>query len=144
MFGLGLGLAAAWLNGWHFEQTAADDATASAVALPGPLARISNDNVLLGRLIGYMAFFAVPFFLMRWWKLTERGRARRFSLYPVLLAGIVAFLCTFIWPDHGRMNSPLDVQGAVALTLTAAIIQLVSPWEAPAPKPVRKARLRYT
>jgi eukaryotic-like serine/threonine-protein kinase len=141
VLGLGLGMLAAWLNGWHFEQASADEA---GVTLPGPvLSRISQDNVLLGRVIGYMAFFAVPFFLMRWWKLTERGRARRFSLYPVLLAGIMAFLCTFIWPDHGRVNSPLDVQGAVALTLAAAIVQLVSPWEPPAPKPVRKCRVKY-
>jgi serine/threonine protein kinase len=143
VLGLGLGVAAAWLNGWHFDQNVDETVAVAGGGLPGPLlADISRDNVMLGKLVGYMAFFAVPFFLMRWWKLTDRGRSRRFSFYPVLLAGVLAYIGVFLWPERS-MSSPLDITGSIALTMTAVIIQLVSPWEPPARKPVKKVRLRY-
>ena len=55
---------------------------------------------------------------------------------------LLAYVGTFIWPDR-PINSPLDIQGALALTMAAVVVQLVSPWELPAPRVVRKCRVRY-
>jgi hypothetical protein len=91
-----------------------------------------------------MSYFGLAFFLLRWWKLAERTRSRRFSFFPVLLTACVSFiLFPMLWPDSNMAKGPLDMQGFVVLTLTAAVVQLVSPWEEPAPRPARRMRLRY-
>jgi serine/threonine protein kinase len=142
VFGMGLGIFAAYLNGWSLETPAPEQGSTSSISVPSPIMAMVNDNVMLGRLICYMAFFALPLFLMRWWKLADRSRLRRFSFFPVLLAGVLAYVATVVWPDR-PVSSPLDFQGALALTLAAVVIQAVSPWEPPARKPVRKLRVRY-
>jgi hypothetical protein len=86
---------------------------------------------------GYLSYFALAFFAMRWWKLADRQRGQRFSLGPILAAGFWTFVLWAVW---ARPQMP---PGMLPLLLAAAIIQLVSPWE-PAPTPaLRRVRLRY-
>ena len=70
-------------------------------------------------------------------EVTARRRSHRFSFAPILVVGFWA-LALFLL---GLIPQP---QGAVALVLAAAIVQLVSPWQ-PLPPPIMKRmRLRYT
>jgi hypothetical protein len=140
--GLGLGLAAAWLNGWQLD--AAQRETQQLVTLGALPAFETSDGAGLYRVFSYMSYFGLALFLMRWWRLAERTRARRFSFYPVLTAGVLSLvLCVTLWPDFNGSRTPFLMQGPVVLTLAAAVVQLVSPWEEPAPRPARRVRLRY-
>jgi hypothetical protein len=70
--------------------------------------------------------------------MADRHRSQRFSFAPILAAGFWAVVLLPVWPW------PLPPHGAVVLVLTAAIVQLVSPWE-PRPVPTAKRlRLRYS
>ncbi|HEV3118168.1 MAG TPA: hypothetical protein VGY58_14045, partial [Gemmataceae bacterium] len=84
---------------------------------------------------GYLSYFALAFFALRWWKLAERRRPHRFSFAPVLAAGFWGLALLLVWQDPWR--------GTLVLTNTAAIVQLVSPWEQPPPAVARRVRLRY-
>jgi len=84
----------------------------------------------------YVIYFAVTFFALRWWRMADPRRSSRFSFLPLLAAGFWGLLPLLIWPQPWR--------GAVALVMTAAIVQLVSPWEQPVPPSCRRLRLRYS
>src|SRR5262249_3886360 len=85
----------------------------------------------------YLTYFGLIFFAVRWWKMADRHRSQRFSFAPILVVGFWALALLLV----GLGPQP---QGAVALVLAAAIIQLVSPWQ-PLPPPVMKRmRLRHT
>jgi hypothetical protein len=65
-----------------------------------------------------------------------RRRAHRFSFAPVLAAafwGMLLYL--MVRPEHA--------QGVLVLALSAAVVQLVSPWEPPPPPAAKRMRLRY-
>jgi len=47
-----------------------------------------------------MAFFALTMFLPRWWLSAERGRSDRFSLFPIIANGTVAFIFMAIWKNN--------------------------------------------
>jgi hypothetical protein len=85
---------------------------------------------------GYLIYFGLVFFALRLWRATERQRAARFSLFPILAVGFWALILLPI------VGEPLW-RGAVALVQTAAIVQLVSPWEQPPARAARRLRLRY-
>src|SRR4029077_8458921 len=73
----------------------------------------------------YICYFALPFLILRWWKMADRNRAHRFSCFPVIAAGFWATLLhVLLW----RGEAPF---GAIALVTAAVIIQWVSPWEQP-------------
>jgi eukaryotic-like serine/threonine-protein kinase len=84
----------------------------------------------------YISYFAMAFFALRWWRMADRRRTQRFSFAPVLAAafwGLVLLLLAGVelW------------YGVGVLMLSAAVVQLVSPWEPPPPPPARRMRLRY-
>jgi hypothetical protein len=85
----------------------------------------------------YLAYFGLAFFLLRWWKMADRRRPQRFSLYAVLAAGFWGYVLLLVWPP------PSAPAGFVALVMAAVIVQLVSPWEQPPPARGRRLRLRY-
>jgi hypothetical protein len=139
--GLGVGLAAAWLNGWSFDWQQPPLETPSLAA--ATLAELGQENPMAAHIFGYLSYFGLAFFILRWWKLTERTRQRRFSLFPVLVTACLSFLLVPLWPDFTGHEVPFLLQGPVVLTLTSVIVQLVSPWEEPAPRPARRLRMRY-
>jgi hypothetical protein len=95
----------------------------------------SEDIFTAARLLTY---FGLAFFAVRWWKMADRHRPQRFSFAPILAAGFWAVVLLPVWPW------PQPPHGAVALVLTAAIVQLVSPWEQRAVPMAKQMRLRYT
>jgi hypothetical protein len=127
-----IGLGALWLSGWSPGQPPpvklTTDSTTSAVSSLVP-SWMRNEA-------GYISYFAMAFFALRWWRMADRRRTKRFSFAPVLAAafwGLVLLLLA-------------DVElwyGVGVLMLSAAVVQLVSPWEPPPPPPPRRMRLRY-
>jgi eukaryotic-like serine/threonine-protein kinase len=142
--GVLVGLLALWMGGWVFAGSGEELSSTRDGAVvqlgqslsSGPVFQDSEDIFMAARLLTY---FGLAFFAIRWWRMADRHRAQRFSFGPILSAGICAAVLLLIWPME-----QLPPYGAVALVLTAAIVQLVSPWE-PRPVPVAKRmRLRYS
>jgi len=148
--GLLVGLGALWLDGQDMTALFASPAQASEV-LPefrDPQPRVSQvSRNLLGVLrsnqdapavaAGYLSFFGLSLFALRWWRLADRRRPTRFSLYAVLAAGFWAYLLFYVFRPWSE--EPL---GVLVLVMTAVIVQLVSPWQQPAPPQARRLRLR--
>jgi hypothetical protein len=83
------------------------------------------------------------FFVMRWWKLAEPRRSERFSLFSVLVAAFWAFVFFFLLRT-GPVGGNERQIFFMAVVVSAVIVQLVSPWERPAPVRGKRLRLRYT
>jgi serine/threonine protein kinase len=111
-----VGVGACWLDGW-------------------PLA-VSSDWM---NEAGYVSYYALAFFALRWWRMTDRRRPQRFSFAPLLASGFWGWVLVLLVRPY---NQPLW-GGAVVLVLTSAILQLVSPWEQPPPPASKRLRLRY-
>ena len=100
-----------------------------------PLTQSGAMKAIPPSVVDGMCYFGLAFFALRWWRMADRRRAHRFSLAPILGAGFWAFAPLLIWPSQWP--------SAMALVLTAAVVQLVSPWEAPPPPATRRMKLRY-
>jgi hypothetical protein len=131
LIGAALGLGALWLQGWLPE-------------LPQPELSVPGEPGLGGTLFpsggvadvaAYLSYFGLVFFIPRWWRMADPRRGQRFSFAPILAAGFWSLILLLVWPQPMR--------GAVALVMASAILQLVSPWEAPPPAPAKRLRLRY-
>jgi hypothetical protein len=128
-----LGAGALWLNGWTPAASLVNGVPEAGQ--PATLPAGTGLGVGLAEAAGYLSFFALAFFALRWWRLADRRRSHRFSLGPILAAGFWGLLLlVLIWP-HG--------EAVVVLMAAAAIVQLVSPWEQPPPSAARRVRLRY-
>jgi hypothetical protein len=84
----------------------------------------------------YLSYFGLAFFVLRWWRMADPRRPQRFSLFPVLAAGFWAYVLLMFWPWVMH-------RGVVALVMSSAIVQLVSPWVPPPPPRAKRLRLRY-
>ena len=150
VMGVMVGLAALWMGGWILAPQPEPAVTqlARMVHDPGgnPPAEVNLDPTRatlfqnsedIYTAARYLTYFGLIFFAVRWWKMADRHRSQRFSFAPILVVGFWALALLLV----GLGPQP---QGAVALVLAAAIVQLVSPWQ-PLPPPVMKRmRLRYT
>jgi hypothetical protein len=87
----------------------------------------------------YVSYYALAFFALRWWRMTDRRRPQRFSFAPLLASGFWGWVLVLLVRPY---NQPLW-GGVVVLVLTSAILQLVSPWEQPPPPASKRLRLRY-
>lgn len=126
--GVGLGFSALWLDGWTPRASGAPSVPAAYVSFAPAQGGITN-------MAGYISYFALAFFALRWWKLADRRRQHRFSFAPILAAGFWGLALLTVWQEPWK--------GTLVLTTTAAIVQLVSPWEQPPPAATRRVRLRY-
>jgi hypothetical protein len=128
--GVGVGLAALWLDGW-VPQLPVSETTGVQPNLAMRFPKAAS----LHNVASCLIYFGLAFFALRWWKLADRRRSHRFSLGPVMAAGFLSLALLLVWQDPWR--------GTLVLTTSAAIIQMVSPWQ-PAPPPLaRRMRLRY-
>ncbi len=129
-----VGLLACWLDGWALG--ASQQIT---VAHGDMVFRLFPHDVATEA--SYICYYALAFFVLRWWRMTARRRTHRFSFAPILGAGFwAAVLLLLIKPPH----QPWPGLAALVLVMAAAIVQLVSPWEtAPATVQQRRVRLRY-
>jgi hypothetical protein len=138
--GLGLGFASAWLNGWSMTEPSPE-----THGVPSPLmAELAQRSGMPSHLFALMAYYGILFFLVRSWRWADPHRPHRFGFYPLLATGFVAyFVYMFLAPD-GEARSLMQMQSALAPTLAAGVVQVVSPWIAPAPaKRARRFRLRF-
>jgi hypothetical protein len=142
--GLLVGLEALWLDGHELSVLLSAQPQAVATPPPGaagpmgghwPFHRWAQPDVPVAAC--YLSYFGLAFFVLRWWKLTERRRPKRFSLFAVLAAAFWGLVLFVLWP-----GSQATV-GVVTLVMAAVIVQLVSPWEPAPPPPPRKLRLPY-
>ncbi len=147
VLGVLVGLLALWTGGWLFAGPPAEPASTEwgQVMFVGPMFADSEDILAAARLLTY---FGLAFFAVRWWKMADRHRPQRFSFAPILAAGfwaVILLLPFVIFDPVGPVwPGPQPPHGAVALVLTAAIVQLVSPWEQRAVPMAKRMRLRYT
>jgi serine/threonine protein kinase len=130
-----IGLLAFWLDGWSPGQPASQFITDLGGDRYG---RLFTHDVAAEAT--YFSYYALAFFVLRWWRMTNRRRAHRFSFAPILGAGFWGVvLALLIKPPH----QPWPGMAALVLVMAATIVQLVSPWEPPPPGPARRVRLRY-
>jgi hypothetical protein len=128
--GVMVGLGALWINGW-VPKAPVDLGDGGE---GGFFAALLPAGTGLAEGAAYISYFALTFFALRWWRMADPRRSTRFSFLPILAAGFWGLLPLLVWPQPWR--------GAFALIMTAAIVQLVSPWEQPAPPASRRLRLR--
>src|SRR5262249_21867981 len=114
LLGLGIGLAALWLD---YGSEVLPGRFSWAVPSPSAIAPL-GEGLKLPVAAGSLGYFGLAFFAMRWWKLADRYRASRFSLGPVLGAAFWAAVLIGLAPVK---------EMAVSVVLTAIIVQLVSP-----------------
>jgi hypothetical protein len=88
----------------------------------------------------YFSFYALAFFAMRWWRMTGRRRTYRFSFAPILGAGFWGLVLMLLIRPLSNANPGIFV---LVLMMTAAIVQMVSPWEQPPAPSAKRLRLRY-
>jgi hypothetical protein len=81
-------------------------------------------------LAALMAHFAVLFAGLRWWKVSDPLRRRRFSLWATAVAVVAE------WGLHQVLPIPQPF-GMIAVGMLAASVQFAAPWENP------KQRLQY-
>jgi hypothetical protein len=147
--GLVIGMLALWLEGYDFNRLLTSQAQAQDLqtaeandpdAPPDVRMRATVNSIFHTRsqlpvVACYLSYFGLAFFAIRWWQLADRRRAQRFSLYSVLVAGILGFVLMFLCPG------PQEALGIMTLVSAAAIVQLVSPWEQAVFARPRKLRL---
>jgi hypothetical protein len=131
--GVGVGLAAIWLDGWRILPPLEHVRGSPLPVVKQPWS--SPFGMAQANLAGYLAYYALALFALRWWKLADRRRSHRFSFTPILAAAFWGLAFLPVWPEPWR--------GTLVLITAAAIIQLVSPWEQPLPPVARRMRLRY-
>ena len=134
MMGAGalVGALAIFVSGWTPQGPPSGWISPASEQVPGTIAAPAELSVAAG----YLSYFALALFMLRWWRMADRRRGHRFSLYPILCAAFWALVLYFLWPK------PQQPYGAIALVTAAVIVQWVSPWEAPPPPLARRMRLR--
>lgn len=149
MLGLGaaIGLNALWLDGYQIPLPWVDYAQTDSlrVLATGEPERghpffdaLYPANRSLPVVVCYLGYFALMFAALRWWRLALPGRPQRFDGAAVLGVAFWAYVLLFLLPT----TLPRQ-EGFLAMVLAAVIVQLVSPWHAPAPTKERRMRLKY-
>jgi hypothetical protein len=98
---------------------------------------IVNGSPLRTKQAGYLSYYALAFFCLRWWRMTDRRRATRFSFAPMLAAVFWGLLLTLVGPSRHLWGT-----NVLVLVMTAAVVQMVSPWQQPPPPVAKRIRLR--
>lgn len=130
LFGGAVGLACWWMDGGTLTMNPIDPDPSSSLSALVPARGMTEAS--------YFSFYGLAFFAMRWWRATARRRGHRFSFAPILGAGFWGLvLMLLIHPPSSTCS------GLLVLVMTAAIVQLVSPWEQPPAPSAKRLRLRY-
>jgi hypothetical protein len=141
MLGLGMavGLQAYWLDGntvkLPFSPLSPAVEAAPLADYPASVRSRGIGYPLQGEM-GYLSYYALAFFALRWWRMTDRRRTARFSFAPVLAAAFWGVLLLKVGPDSAWSTSIL------VLVMTSAVVQMVSPWVQPPPPVAKRIRLR--
>jgi hypothetical protein len=124
VIGIALGVGAYVLSDWMLLEPAAS-ARDRVITVHWFDSDVSFGS--MPRFLAYATYFGLVAFGVDWWTLTNRDRKARFRIWPTIkataLAAIPAVL--LIPPNERTLALP-------AVTLTAIVLQLVSPWSEPA------------
>jgi hypothetical protein len=131
-----VGLGAFWLDGWTVSWPASGSSWSMLGQETIPY-KVLGHRTGIPLVAGYLSYFGLAFFALRWWKLADRQRPHRFSLAPLLAAAFWAFVLLVVWPTPALWEGPLS------LLLASGIVQMVSPWDPPLPPTAKRIRLRY-
>ena len=140
--GVGLGVVVAWMN--PDKSALARPPEYTAASSPAEALDINAITPEILHYVDYACYFGIIFFALRWWTLAERQRSRRFSLLSTLWTGCVGFALATVWHKWERFSGQgqyAGMQYPILLALTAAIVQVASPWNAPPPKVPRKHKM---
>jgi hypothetical protein len=136
--GIAVGLLAFWLDGWGMPARIPAGADVPyREQYVGGLVRMTPEAVSTG--MRYMLYFGLAVAAGRWWRIADRSRKERFSLFPPVVAAFWAAVLLFLWP----WEAAIPGLGIIPLVLAAVTVQMVSPWSPPPPAPPRRVRLRY-
>ena len=128
-----VGLGGWWMDGGALSLVPINlDAGSSSLSAVVPPAGVTE--------VSYFSFYALAFFAMRWWRMTARRRAHRFSFAPILGAGFWGLVLMLLIRPLSNASPGLLV---LDLVMTATIVQLVSPCEPPPAPSAKRLRLRY-
>jgi hypothetical protein len=145
--GLVIGLLALWLDGYQLPLPWTDMSQVDALRpLPpgGPdhahrfFDALYPANRTLPVLACYLAYFGLMLAILRWWRMVVPTRPQRFDVHAVLAVAFWAYMLLFLLPA-----APQRQAGFVSFVLAAIIVQLVSPWQEPAPAKARRLRLKH-
>lgn len=144
--GFVVGLAAMWFDGFQLPWPATEDPNPDSlrpVINPDAPARdpffwgIYRDNQTLPVLAGYLSYFGLMFLVLRWWKMTELHRSARFRVGSLIATGFWACVLMNLLPTTTQRAEAFG-----ALVLSAAIVQLVSPWQERPAQRSKRLRLK--
>jgi hypothetical protein len=141
LLGAVIGVGAFWLDGWMFpEIVTQDEATPAGLhSYWGGVLRAEPGG--LEALTGFVLFFGLALSVPRWWQAAGRRRPERFSLWPLIAAGVWGMILLTFWTNAAEPNKGAPPRFLVlALAGAAAVVQLVSPWVKPAPGGTRYRR----
>ena len=101
------------------------------------LGKLYGDNTLMPILACYLSYFGLMFLVLRWWKMTETYRSKRFSVKPLIAVAFWAYLLLFLLPSlHDREI------GFVSLVMASVVCQVACPWKVKVPvRSKKKLRL---
>jgi eukaryotic-like serine/threonine-protein kinase len=136
-----IGFIAFGLHGWTYPQLQlSDDVTPPGrETIWGGLLRTEIGG--LNALVGYILYFALALGIPRWWQAVERKRPERFTLYPLIAAGLCGLLLTWFWEMRiGPHDGGAPGYFVLALAGAAAVVQVVSRWAPPSPSTTRFRR----
>ena len=83
-----------------------------------------NSGGVIAPMTMYVAYFALLFVALRWWRMAEWTRPNRVSLWSTAFAGFAGWALTFLW----WFPQPTGMLLAAAIAFT---VQLSSPWLSP-------------
>jgi eukaryotic-like serine/threonine-protein kinase len=146
MLGLLVGLGAYWLHGGLAPIPSLEGWTMAAGVNDRPF-ELASQGSARGFAVAaqYLSYFGLVFFLLRWWKLADRNRTKRFSFGPVFAVGFWSVILFAVFFGIHSDRTGLDpMPMCLPLLLSAIIVQLVSPWEQPAAPVGKRMRLKYS
>lgn len=144
--GIALGALALWLDGFQLPWPGVDPAEVDSLrALPGAVPQTPRHPFYdalyppsrIPALIGYLVYFALMFFALRWWQLPANPRSQRFQLSSVFAVAFWAYVLLFLLPGADQRQ-----EAFLSLVQIAVVVQLAGPWEQPAPSRGKRFRLR--
>jgi hypothetical protein len=106
------------------------------------------DQQMIWIMVHHAFFFGIGLFSLKWWNLAARHRQSRFSLWSVIVTGIVSAILIAVMriPNESAVDPSVFIRGlelppvAVVLTVASVVVQLSSPWSAPPPRASRRLR----
>ena len=83
-----------------------------------------SENTSMPILACYLSYFGLMFLVLRWWKMTQEDRRKRFAVLPVIAVAFWAYFLLFLLPSkHDREIGFISMVGAAIIT------QVSCPWK---------------